>query len=225
MRAPGVRAAVSVSVHPLRAQGVFATYGYFVVEEETGRAVLVDPGAQAQLFLAAVAEHGWTVEVIALTHGHFDHVGAVEELRDALGVPAVAHVESQRYLADTYLNLSARHGLDVRVRDVGTFDDGEHVALAAAPGAAPGVELEVLHVPGHTDDSCAFYCEQAGVVLVGDTVYEGGPGLTIFPTGDARRLRESLETRLLGLPGQTVLLSGHSAPTTVARLRRALGLG
>ncbi|MDU0348701.1 MBL fold metallo-hydrolase [Actinomyces sp. MRS3W] len=208
---------MTVQVRPLLAQGVFATYGYFVVDEETGHAFLIDPGAQANLFLSAVRGHGWTVEAILLTHGHFDHIGAVNELRDALGVPVLAHADSDRYLSDPYLNLSARHGAPLRVRGVGKFQQDDRLTLDANPEVA----LQILHVPGHTDDSCAFYYEQAGFVLVGDTVYEGGPGLTIFPTGDADKLHESLQTRLLTLPGETLLFSGHSRPITVARLGRA----
>ena len=210
---------MGVQVRPLLARGVFATYGYFVVDEVTRHAFLIDPGAQANLFLRAVRGHDWTVEAILLTHGHFDHVGAVDELRAALGVPVRAHAESKRYLGDPDLNLSAAHGAPLRVRGVENFQHGDRLAL----GEGSSVELEVLHVPGHTDDSCAFYCEQAGFAVVGDTVYEGGPGLTIFPTGDAGKLRESLEIRLLTLPDGTELLSGHSRPITVARLRRACG--
>ncbi|MBW3070167.1 MBL fold metallo-hydrolase [Actinomyces sp. 594] len=209
---------MGVQVRPLLARGVFATYGYFVVDEETGHAFLIDPGAQADLFLRAVRGHDWTVEAIVLTHGHFDHIGAVEELRAAWGIPVLAHAESERYLTDPYLNLSASHGAPLRVRGVEKFQHGDRLTL----GEGSNVELEVLHVPGHTDDSCAFYCRRVGAALVGDTVYEGGPGLTVFPTGDADKLRASLDTRLLTLPDGTELLSGHSRPTTVARLRRAV---
>ncbi|WP_147681276.1 MBL fold metallo-hydrolase [Actinomyces ruminicola] len=208
-----------VQVRPLLARGVFATYGYFVVDEGTRHAFLIDPGAQANLFVSALRRYQWTVEAIVLTHGHFDHIGAVDELRAVLGVPVLAHVESERYLTDPDLNLSAAHGAPLRVHGVENFQHGDRLTL----GEGLSVELEVLHVPGHTDDSCAFYCERAGFALVGDTVYEGCPGLTIFPTGDAGKLRTSLETRLLALPAGTELLSGHSRPITVARLSRACG--
>lgn len=82
--------------------------------------------------------------------------------------------------------------------------------------------LEVLHVPGHTDDSCAFWCEQGGFALVGDAVYEGSPGLTVFPTGDGPRLRESIRKSILALLPDTMLLSGHSRPMTVAMLAASM---
>ena len=98
----------------------------------------------------------------------------------------------------------------------------ESNALYKIPLGSPNT-LEVLHAPGHTDDSCAFWCEEGGFALVGDTVYEGGPGLTVFPTGDERRLYESIRKKLLPLPPSTVLLSGHSRPMTVEQLSRVVG--
>ncbi|MBQ9043097.1 MAG: MBL fold metallo-hydrolase [Eggerthellaceae bacterium] len=208
---------MAAQVYPLLARGVFATYGYFVMDSETRHGFLIDPGAQPQLFLQAIRENGWTIEAVLLTHGHFDHTGAVNALRDELGTPVMAHELADRYLLDARLNLSAEHGRNVTVPDTVKFADGDRIALSSGD-----VALGVLHVPGHTDDSCALYCEQAGFAIVGDTVYEGGPGLTVFPTGDAARLRESIQSKLFALPGDTVLLSGHSRPMTVAQLRQAV---
>lgn len=205
-----------VEIRPLLARGVFATYGYFVIDSTAGRGVLVDPGAQPQLLLEAARGHRWQIDAILLTHGHFDHMGAAAALRDELGAPVMAHELADRYLLDPNLNLSASHGRNVTVPDTLKLTDGDRVPL---PG---GAALEVLHVPGHTDDSCVFYCEETGVALVGDTVYEGGPGLTVFPTGDAARLGLSIKEKLLTLPPDTVLLSGHSRPMTVAQLGRVM---
>ena len=210
---------MAVQVYPLLARDVFATYGYFVIDSETAHGFLVDPGAQPRLFMATIRENGWDIEAILLTHGHFDHTGAVNLLRDELGVPAMAHELADRYLLDSRLNLSADHGRSVIVPDTVKFADGESIGLSGG-----SVALKVLHVPGHTDDSCAFYCEQGGFALVGDTVYEGGPGLTVFPTGDAALLQGSIKSKLLSLPGDTVLLSGHSRPMTVDQFAAENGL-
>lgn len=209
---------MSVEVYPLLARGVFATYGYFVIDSDTWHGTLVDPGAQPELFASAARERGWVIDAILLTHGHFDHMGAAGVLRDAWGVQIMAHELAGRYLLDPLLNLSAGHGCALTLSGASAFVDGDRISIGGSPNT-----LEVLHAPGHTDDSCAFWCEEGGFALVGDTVYEGGPGLTVFPTGDERRLYESIRKKLLPLPPSTVLLSGHSRPMTVEQLSRVVG--
>lgn len=204
---------MAAQVYPLLARDVFATYGYFVIDDASGCGFLVDPGAQPGLFLQAIRERGWGIEAILLTHGHFDHTGAVNAIRDELGIPAMAHESTDRYLLDPRLNLSAAHGRNVTVPDTVKFADGDRIELAAGD-----LSLEVLHVPGHTDDSCAFYSADASVAFVGDTVYEGGPGLTVFPTGDATRLHQSIRGKLFVLPPDTLLFSGHSRPIAAEQL-------
>ena len=208
---------MAIEVYPLLARGVFATFGYFAIDGATGCGVLVDPSAQPGIFLSAVSERSWKVDAILLTHGHFDHMGAAGELRDAWRVPAMAHELADRYLLDPRLNLSAGHGRAITLPGTSKLSDGDRIPVGGIAGA-----LEVLHVPGHTDDSCAFWCEQGGFALVGDAVYEGGPGLTVFPTGDGPRLRESIRKSILALPPDTMLLSGHSRPMTVAMLAASM---
>ena len=203
-------------VYPLMARGVFATYGYFLVDERSANCLLVDPGAQAQLFADTLQNNGWTLRKILLTHGHFDHIGAVDELAKRFGAPAYAHRESARYLHDASLNLSASHGRPATANAECTLEDGDVITLEGASSC----ELQVLHVPGHTMDSVAYYDAAGDYALVGDTVYEGGPGLTVFPTGNAAQLAASIRGKLLALPPDTVLLSGHSRPITVAQLSR-----
>ncbi|SDR64748.1 MBL fold metallo-hydrolase [Parafannyhessea umbonata] len=146
---------MAVEVYPLLARGVFATFGYFVIDGETGRGVLVDPGAQPGLFLSAARERDWKIDAILLTHGHFDHMGAAGELRDAWSAPVRAHELADRYLLDPRLNLSADHGTPITLAGASKLSDGDRIPVGGIAGA-----LEVLHVPGHTDDSCAFWCEQ-----------------------------------------------------------------
>lgn len=208
---------MAAQVYPLLARDVFATYGYFIVDEKTGRGFLIDPGAQPRLFLQAIRQHSWDIETILLTHGHFDHTGAVNALRDELGIPVYAHEQAGRYLTDVQLNLSAGHGRNVTVAGTRAFVDGDRIATSDG-----SIALDVLHMPGHTDDSCAFYSKALGVALVGDTVYEGGPGLTVFPTGNPGALHTSIQNKLLALPNDTLLLSGHSRPMTVEQLRRVM---
>ena len=82
------------------------------------------------------------------------------------------------YLENPEWNLSAAHGLDITLYDTKPLEDGDIITL----DANPSIKLKVMHVPGHTEDSVAYELEGSGIVFVGDTVYDGGPGITIFPT-------------------------------------------
>lgn len=209
---------VAAQIEYLIAKGIFATYGYFVIDPATGHGFLIDPGAQPELFEEAVHQNGWTIEKILLTHGHMDHMGAAAALRDAFGAPVLAHAESDRYLLDPALNLSAEYGVPMTLEGSEKFRDGDILRLDANPDVA----LKVAHVPGHTDDSCMFVYEPGGAAFVGDTVYQGGPGLTVFPTGNPQKLAKSLRDKVLTLPDDMALCSGHAAPIAVQDLRRAV---
>lgn len=210
---------MGVQVYPLLASGVFGTYAYFIVDEGTDHTILIDPGAQPRLFLEIVQEKGWNVEKILLTHGHFDHMGAADELRKVWDAPIYAHKLSPMYLEDPKLNLSASHGMFITLYDTEPLDDGDIVVMESNPS----IRIEVVHTPGHTEDSVCYELEGSGLVFVGDTVYDGGPGLTIFPTGNEAELRHSITSRLLTLPSDTRLLSGHADPITVAMLADRVG--
>lgn len=209
---------MAAQIEYLIARGVFATYGYFLIDPETRHGFLIDPGAQPELFLDTIRRNDWTIEKILLTHGHFDHFGAAAALRDALGAPVAAHEESVRYLLDPRLNLSAQNGVPLTLEGTEKFRGGEVLRLKASPETA----LRVQHVPGHTDDSCMFMYEPGEVAFVGDTIYQGGPGLTIFPTGSERKLAASIRDKVLTLQPDTQLCSGHSGPITVEAFQEAL---
>lgn len=211
---------MAAEIQYLIARGIFATYGYFVVDPETRHAFLIDPGAQPEIFLEAIRENGLTVEKILLTHGHMDHMGAAGALRDELGVPVLAHELSDRYLLDPRLNLSSEYGQPITLTGTQKFHGGDVLRLDANPAVA----LKVEHVPGHTDDSCMFVYPDGDVAFVGDTVYQGGPGLTVFPTGNQAKLARSIKEKVVTLPGNTALCSGHAAPISVDDFRRGIGM-
>ena len=192
---------------------VFETNAYFIIDDATGSGFLIDPGAEAERLYGISRDRGWRIERILLTHGHFDHTAAAEPLSRALNAPISMHRLGAPFLADTELNLSARCGRHVTIgASVDWLDDGDEVRLAANPAFS----IRVLYTPGHTPDSATYYLPSESCAFVGDSIIGGGIGLTKFPGGDQPTLIRSLETRILALPQDTTLLSGHSGPIVVA---------
>lgn len=106
-------------IRELTVQGVFAENCYFYIDEVSKAGYIIDPGAQAGLILDVVRSNGWKIEKILLTHGHFDHMGAAELLREKLLAPVYIYPSDARYLTDTYLNLSGNSGHPAHVNPIG----------------------------------------------------------------------------------------------------------
>jgi len=194
--------------------GVFSTNSYFYVEDETRHCLLIDPGFEAEKILDAVRERELTVEGILITHGHFDHFTAAEDVQQRLGVPIVMGERSKVYVENPKLNLSAYYE-PMTLHDVNYVPDDTSVSLATNPDFA----LRLVSVPGHTPDSMMFLDASQGVAFVGDTIFKNSFGLTHFPGGDMEMLFKSCVQKVLTLPEETYLLSGHSEPTTVGEER------
>ena len=205
-------------IRELQVQGVFAENTYFFIDEHSKAGFLIDPGAQAGVIYDTIVRNGWTIEKILLTHGHFDHFGAAGILRERLVAPIYIYTPDARYLTDPYLNLSAPTGESLTVPHSEEVSDGEIIRLKHNSE----FYLKVIATPGHTPGSVTYYAPEEKAAFVGDTLYEHGPGLTNFPGGNRLELEQSIINRILTLPPDTVLLSGHSSPITVAQESRLL---
>ena len=201
-------------------RGYYNEICYFYIDENTNHGFLIDPGSQAGRLLAMIQRKGWTIEKILLTHGHFDHTGAVNELRNVLNVPVLAYRTADDYLLDARMNLSEESGRPVYIRDVQYLDDGDAVELSADPDFS----LRVLYTPGHTTDSVVYYSQRDRIAFVGDTIFKGSIGIWDFPGGNPADLRRSIREKIFTLPEDTVLCSGHSVPTTVGEEKRRYDL-
>lgn len=200
--------------------GAFEENCYFFIDGASSHGFAIDPGAQASRLLALIAERGWTIEKILLTHGHFDHIGAASELRDALGAPILAFAGADAYLEDPALNLSAYQGESITVDGALPLADGQSVALATNPA----YKLTVMHTPGHTTDSVTLIASAEQSAFVGDTIFAGSIGNYQFPGGSYADIRSSILERILRLPAETVLYPGHGPETSVLAERARYGL-
>lgn len=207
-------------IYAVPVRGRFETNCYFYVDDNTKRCFLIDPGAEGQKILDLARDKGWIIEKILLTHGHFDHMSGIPEIRHRADIPVCAFENADLYLLDPAKNLSRFCGPDIIVRDVQYFHDGDEITLTEAAGGG----LKVLYTPGHTEDSVVFYSEWERVAFVGDTIFKGSLGSAAYPGGNGRDLRESIERRIFTLPDDTTLLSGHSEPTTTGEEKRNYAL-
>ena len=194
------------------------TYGfipenaYFHIDEKSGSGFLIDPGADAERLIAFAVSHHWHIEAILLTHGHFDHVGAVSEIVDKWKIPYYIHRNGELYLSNSRYNLSCFTGQEIYLPDAVLLDEGDCVSLSANPAFS----LRLIHTPGHTTDSSVYYNASEHCAFVGDTIFKDSVGATHFPGGDVATLYQSIQEKVLTLPLVTTLYSGHSAPFTVA---------
>jgi glyoxylase-like metal-dependent hydrolase (beta-lactamase superfamily II) len=165
--------------------------------------VIIDAAHDAKPILEAV--DGRRVLAVLLTHAHDDHIGAVGELCTATQAPSCLHPDD-RVLWDRV----HRFGPDRELADGQVFEVG-------------GVRLETLHTPGHAPGACCFYAEELGAVYTGDTLFKGGPGATGRSFSDFPTIITSIRTKLLTLPPETVVRTGHGDVTTVGDELPALG--
>lgn len=194
--------------------GLLQEHTYFVIDEGTKHAFMIDPGAQADIILNKVQEEGLIIEKILLTHGHFDHIGAVKKIKEALGVVVVAHERGTDYLENPAWNLSGMFGGESLTLQADIYvKHGDKVALEANPE----VTFEVIHIPGHTTDGVAYYSAQNNVAIVGDIIFDGSVGRTDNPGGDMNMLLKYIPQRLFVLPEETIIYCGHGNHTTVKK--------
>ena len=205
-------------VKELQVAGDFAENTYFYIDSHSKSGFIIDPGAQPGIIYETVMRNGWTIEKILLTHGHFDHFGAAEILREKLIAPIYIYPQDSVYLTDTYLNLSANTQNPITVPHYEELYDGEVIRLKENSG----FYLKVIHTPGHTPGSVTFYSPDEKIAFVGDLLYEHGPGLTNFPGGNRQVLEDSIINKIFTLPDNTILYSGHSSPITVAQEKELL---
>jgi len=193
-----------------RTVGAFQENSYLVVDPSARRAVLVDPGAEAEQLIGMVRDSGAILEAIWLTHAHIDHIGAIAEVKRVWDVPIYLH-PADRPLYDRGAMQAAVYGLP--------FDQPPRPDYELAEGdvlSVGSLQFDVMHVPGHAPGHVAFIGN--GHMLGGDLLFAGSIGRTDLPLSDPNRMIESLE-RVAGLPDETAVYPGHGPMTSIGRER------
>lgn len=205
-------AAGSFRVHVMEV-GPLAVNAYILEDPASRKAVVVDPGGDGEALLSEIGDRGLSVEKILLTHGHFDHVGAVGLLRERTGAPVHIHPDD----VDRMLG-AKRQGM---LFGLWVPSPPKPDVLVAEGDTVPfaGAEFRVAHTPGHTP-GCVTYMV-GRMAFVGDLIFAGSIGRTDLPGGSYETLLESVRRKIFVLPDDTVLLPGHGPATTVGEEKRS----
>lgn len=180
---------------------------YLVVEETTGKAVLMDPGGFNRHLLDTLQSMQGELVGILLTHGHFDHTGGVDEVRKMANAPVYIHRGDAPMLTDGAQNLSALFGAPMTCGPAqNLLEDGQEIQVGNA-------RIRVIHTPGHSGGSVCFLGE--GNLFSGDTLFAGSIGRTDFPGSDPKQMKASLQ-KLWNLPGDYLVYPGHGPETTLS---------
>lgn len=189
--------------------GSVSTNCYFLINEETKEALIVDPGASAEAISARMKEMGVCPKAILLTHGHFDHILAAEDLKEAFQIPIYASEKEKATLNDPSMNLTIGFLRKNYVMDADIYcKEGEILSLA-------GCEIQVLETPGHTPGGCCYYLPAEQMVFTGDTLFCESVGRTDFKGGSYAEICRSIKEKLFVLPEKTVCYCGHGEPTEI----------
>lgn len=184
------------------------TYVFF--QEGEKQAVLVDPAFDSGKILRCLEEEGLSCQAILLTHGHFDHISAAEPLRERYGAEVYVHEDDQDMLGDPGKNVGGMMGMSVKVRPA------EHVVKDREILKLGGMDVVVLHTPGHTPGSVCYIVEDC--IFTGDTLFASSIGRTDFPGGSMEQLMESLD-KLKNLQGDYIVYPGHMESSSLAHER------
>ncbi|HRV92924.1 MAG TPA: MBL fold metallo-hydrolase [Anaerolineae bacterium] len=194
--------------------GPIQTNCYIAGCEETKEGVIIDPSAEPEQIMAEINNLGLTVKYVLLTHAHFDHMMANAGVVEATGAPLALHPLDLPLLRNNggasffgmQVPQSPEPDMELAEGDSITF--GTHT-------------FEVLYTPGHTPGHVSFYEANVGIIFDGDVLFASGIGRTDLPGGDYETLMTSINEKLMVLPDETYVCSGHGPVTTIGRERQS----
>jgi glyoxylase-like metal-dependent hydrolase (beta-lactamase superfamily II) len=194
--------------------GPLQTNCYILACTATNQAAVIDPSWDGRAILARINKEGWAISYILLTHTHFDHVGGLAELKELTGAPIYVHAEATEMLKRAPA-AAALWGftLDPPPAPDYFLDDGQKLRVGE-------LEVEVLFTPGHAPGHVCFYLPAHAALFDGDVLFQGSIGRTDLPGGDYDLLMSTIREKVMALPDETVVLSGHGPATTIGYERR-----
>lgn len=192
--------------------GPVQTNCYFAINEDTKETLIIDPGANAGRLAEILTDKNLKPEAILLTHGHFDHAGGAAELAARFGIKIYAQEYEKETLENPALNLSGWEGNESVYHADCFLKDEQEIDLA-------GFHIRVFYTPGHTVGGCCYYFSYQKVLFSGDTLFSMSVGRTDFPKGSMSNLIRAIKNKILPLPDDVTVYTGHNDITTVGAER------
>jgi hydroxyacylglutathione hydrolase len=192
--------------------GAIAENCYLLRRDDSDRALIVDPGDEAERILRPVDELGLTIEAILVTHCHFDHIGAVAPVAKKTGAPVYCPQIETPVLADIMSWVPGPFGPFESYEADEAVVGGETLELA-------GLEVEVIFTPGHSPGHVTYSIRDEEAIFSGDVLFAGSVGRVDLPGGDWATLLESIRTLVDGYPPETTVYPGHMGLTTLGAER------
>ena len=193
--------------------GPIQTNCYVVHQEGNSQCVVIDPGEEAAKIADFLKRKGLECKGILLTHGHFDHITGVAELAAATRAKTYAYEDEKDLMMDPALNGSSLMGYEVALEPEVLLKDRQNLEIA-------GMRFQVIHTPGHTQGGVCYYIEEEKALFSGDTLFCQSVGRTDFPTGKSSTLIHSIQDKLMPLPDDTMVYTGHEDMTTIGMERK-----
>ena len=184
----------------------------YLVSSKSKNAAMIDPAGNADYIMSTLEKNNLTLKMILLTHGHFDHTGAVSDLVSQTGAKVYIHKNDECMLDDTNRNVAyLAPGFVYKPFSADVLlSDGDKISLDE-------IEFRVMLTPGHTAGSVMYFAENC--IFSGDTIFEGSVGRTDFYSGDFTAQRESLK-KIADLEGDYIIYPGHGGSTTLKQEKK-----
>lgn len=200
------------------AVGMYQTNCYFVYREGENKAIVFDPGDHGDKIYEALKRSGLSVCAIMITHGHFDHIWGVDDLkkkadeeRKEIGLEPIkvyANEAERKLLVDIESNVSMQMRRPCKLIADVYLEDLDEIEIE-------GMKVQMISTPGHTIGGCCYYFKEADILVCGDTLFLESVGRTDFPTGSMSELVRSVKEKLFVLPKETKVFPGHGDSTTI----------
>ena len=188
--------------------GAFGVNCWFVANEKTRETIIIDPGDEARRIISECEKNNFAPAAILLTHGHFDHILAAEEVKNHFKIPVYAFKTEAELLYDPATNASEMVARPVRLAADRLLADETEFMLA-------GFEIKTISTPGHTAGSCCYYFESENALFTGDTLFKGSYGRTDLPTGNQSQIEASIKIKLFALPDAVKIYPGHGGESDI----------